>query len=139
MTDKARLEVTAGFVVRNGLVLLARRRPGDTRGGLWEFPGGRREPGESLRECLARELLEELGVEVEVGEELLQVSHVYPDCEITLHLFTCRLMRGEPRPLGCAEVRWVKPTELGDLDLAPADRVLARRLAEAGKLPLGES
>jgi len=138
MTDKEPLEVTAGFVVRDGLVLLARRRPGDVRGGLWEFPGGMVEPGETPAQALARELSEELGIQVEVGEELAIATHAYPDCNIRLRLFRCRILSGEPQPLGCAEVRWVDLAELERLPLAPADEKLLRRLKEAGEVLGGD-
>ncbi|HAF70079.1 TPA: 8-oxo-dGTP diphosphatase MutT [Candidatus Acetothermia bacterium] len=131
--------VVAAFLVQGGRVLLSRRRPGDVRGGLWEFPGGKVEPGEPPEEALARELSEELGIRVEVGEELSIATHAYPDCKIRLHLFRCRILSGEPQPLGCAEVRWADLAELKGLPLAPADEKLLGRLREAGKLPGGDT
>src|SRR5262245_15313555 len=78
------IEVAAGVVFRDGQVLITQRRPGDHLGGLWEFPGGKREPGETFEVCLQRELKEELGIEVDVGEWLDSVTHAYP--EKTVHL-----------------------------------------------------
>ncbi len=128
-------EVVAAFIVRGGKVLLARRYRGDEQGGLWEFPGGGREEDEDLRECLARELSEELGIRVRVGAEVAAVRYDYGGFPIELHLLSAEILKGEPRPLGCAEVRWLSPCELGNLELAPADRELVKRLVELGKLP----
>ncbi|MGY4707906.1 (deoxy)nucleoside triphosphate pyrophosphohydrolase [Candidatus Bipolaricaulota sp. J31] len=132
-----RVLVAAGLVERGGRVLLAKRLEGDERGGLWEFPGGAVEGGEGLEACLARELREELGIEVEVGEEVASLSHDYGDVEVELHLLRARILRGEPRPLGCAEVRWVTPAEAARLPLAPADRRLLSLLG--GDVPPSSS
>ncbi|MCD5408158.1 (deoxy)nucleoside triphosphate pyrophosphohydrolase [Candidatus Bipolaricaulota bacterium] len=132
------LVVVAALIRRGKEVLLARRRPGDEQGGLWEFPGGAVEAGESLPECLARELAEELGIEVEVGKEVAAVTHSYGALTIELHLLEAEIRRGEPRPLGCAEVRWVAPEELAGLRLAPADGKLVGLLNRAGKLAGGD-
>ncbi|MEN3010456.1 MAG: (deoxy)nucleoside triphosphate pyrophosphohydrolase [Candidatus Bipolaricaulaceae bacterium] len=123
-------DVAAAWIVEEGRVLLARRLGADEQGGLWEFPGGGQEEGEDLRACLARELREELGVEAAVGEKLGEVVHEYPGLTVRLHLFRARIVRGEPRPLGCAEVRWVPLGELGRYALAPADRALLQGLGE---------
>jgi len=125
--------VAAALIEREGKVLLAKRLEGDERGGLWEFPGGAVEEGEGLRECLARELREELGVEAEIGEEVASLSHDYGDVEVELHLLRARIRRGEPRPLGCAGVRWVTFAEATGLPLAPADRRLLGLLGGAGR------
>lgn len=105
-------DVTAAIVQHDGRLLIAQRRPEDMLGGLWEFPGGKRRPGESLPDCLRRELREELDIEVTVGEPVATIPHAYTHFRITLHAFRCTLVRGEPRPLGCADIRWVRPTEL---------------------------
>ena len=130
--------VVAAFLPQDERVLLARRRPDDARGGLWEFPGGKVEFGETPAQALARELSEELGIQVEVGEELAIAAHAYPDCKIRLHLFRCRILSGDPQPLGCAEVRWAGLAELERLPLAPADEKLLRRLKEAGEFSGGD-
>ena len=83
-----------------------------------------------MPECLAREMLEELDVEVEVGELLLVVRHAYTHFRITLHAFRCRLVVGEPRCLDCAAFRWVRPTELDALPMSVADRKIALALPE---------
>lgn len=122
-------DVAAAVTVReDGHVLVAQRNPDDMLGGLWEFPGGKREDGETLPECLAREMREELGVEVGVGELLIVVKHAYTHFRVTLHAFRCRLAAGEPRCLDCAAFRWVTLAELDALPMSVADRKIARTL-----------
>ncbi|MGE5554437.1 MAG: 8-oxo-dGTP diphosphatase MutT [Betaproteobacteria bacterium] len=123
--EAKRLPVTAGVILRDGQVLLARRGPTGDRAGLWEFPGGKVEAEETAEEALRRELREELAIEVEVGPLLLTVDHDYPDKAIRLLVYACRLVAGEPRPVECAEVRWVDQMELRNYRLAPADEPVA--------------
>ncbi len=124
------IDVAAGIVWDRShrRVLIAQRRGGDARGGEWEFPGGTLEPGETLETCLARELREELEIEVQIDNEITRVEHVYPDVAITLHAFACRHVEGEPRALGCANWKWVVPEKLGEYPLSPADRALVELL-----------
>ena len=117
-----RLQVTAGLIFRNGLLLISRRRLGGPLGGLWEFPGGKQEPGETLEACLEREIREELDVEVAVEGLYTRVDHDYEAFSITLHVYLCRFVGGEPKPLGVAEFRWVSPADLFALPFPPADR-----------------
>ncbi|GAB4268413.1 MAG: hypothetical protein Kow0092_22200 [Deferrisomatales bacterium] len=112
-----------------GRVLLARRLPGGPHGGRWEFPGGKVEPGESRTEALGREIREELGVEVRVGKEVARVEHRYPHLVVELIAYRCRIARGEPRAIQCAEWAWVEPARLLDYPLPEADVPIARRLA----------
>jgi A/G-specific adenine glycosylase len=113
-----------------GRVLVAQRNADDMLGGLWEFPGGKCEDGETLPECLAREMREELDVEVEVGELLIVVKHAYTHFRITLHAFRCQVVSGEPRCLDCAAFRWVSPARLDALPMSVADRKIAQVLQE---------
>src|ERR1041385_284352 len=83
------VEVAAGLVFRNGKLLITQRHPEAHLGGLWEFPGGKREPDESFENCLARELREELGIEVEIGELVESVTHAYPEKTVRLKFFRC--------------------------------------------------
>lgn len=122
------IEVAAGLVFRHGRLLLTQRRTGDHLGGLWEFPGGKREPGEDFPACLRRELLEELGIGVEVGPCLERVRHEYPDKAVYLEFFRCRLIKGEPQALGCQTIAWVTPQELFRYEFPAADARLLDRL-----------
>ena len=124
-------DVAAAVTVRDdGRMLVAQRKLDDLLGGLWEFPGGKCEDDETLTECLVREMREELGVEVEVGEPVVAVRHAYSHFRITLHAFRCRLVSGEPCCLGCAAFRWVRPAELDVLPMSIADRKVAQALTE---------
>jgi len=122
-------EVAAAVTIRDdGRVLLAQRNADDMLGGLWEFPGGKREDGETLPECLAREMREELAMGIEVGELLAIVRHAYTHFRITLHAFHCHWVDGEPRCLDCAAFRWVLPDEMDALPMSVADRKVAQAL-----------
>ena len=130
MSGRIPIIVTAGVVVRDGKVLVAKRKKGSHLEGLWEFPGGKLEPNESPEECLARELKEELGVGVRVGKVQEVVYHRYPEKNVLLLFYACELVDGEPQPLDVEEMAWVTPTELLKLDWVPADRCFALKLAE---------
>lgn len=93
-------------------ILIDRRRPEGAMGGLWEFPGGKVEVGETITECIQREISEELGISVAVGEHLITIDHTYTTLRVTLTVHHCRLIAGVPQPLECAEVRWVNLDEL---------------------------
>jgi mutator protein MutT len=116
-------------IIRRGTHLLITRRPSDVHlAGLWEFPGGKVEPGESLSRALEREIREELDVTLDVGGEFFHVAHTYPELTVELHFFDCRILAGDPRPLQVAELRWVLPAELNDYHFPEADRELISRL-----------
>ena len=122
--------VTAAVVERDGLLLIARRQRGVHLEGMWEFPGGKCAPGESLAACLARELREELDVEARPGEELLTTTHEYPDRRVELHFLRCEV-RGTPTPQIGQEIRWVARAALAALAFPPADAELIRMLGTA--------
>lgn len=122
------VEVAAALVEEAGRLLIARRPAGVHLAGLWEFPGGKREAGESWEECLARELREELGIEVAVDGEVRRVRHDYPDRTIEIRFFRCRRLAGEPRPLKVAEIAWVAPSDLARYRFPPADAELVGEL-----------
>ena len=90
-----------------GEILIDRRLEEGLLGGLWEFPGGKVEPGESMEDCVKREIKEELDLEIEVGEELMVVNHAYTHFKVSLHVHLCRYLGGEPKALESQEVRWV--------------------------------
>ena len=112
--------VSAAVIVRDGSYLVTRRQRGVHLEGLWEFPGGKCEPGESIADCLRRELREELGTDATVGVELLAVTHGYADRQIELHFIECELT-AEPTPLLGQEMRWVRREDLRSLQFPPAD------------------
>jgi len=120
--------VTAAVVQRGDAYLVTRRLRGTHLEGLWEFPGGKCEAGETHTACLQREILEELGCGVEVMEKLLTVAHDYGDRTVELHFFDCTL-EGEPQPLLGQEIRWVRGSELRGLAFPPADEALIQLLA----------
>jgi len=127
------IEVSAGLVFRDGKLLLTQRPQGGHLAGLWEFPGGKREPGESFEECLRRELREELGIEVEVGERVESLTHRYAERTVHLEFFLCRLRQHEPRAIGCPAFAWVTRDELGNYEFPEADARLIGRLGAEGK------
>jgi len=124
---RPRIEVTAAVVERDGAFLLTRRLDGTHLEGYWEFPGGKRHGGESLRECLVREIREELDADVAVGDKMLATSHDYPERTVDLHFFRCTLLT-EPRPVLGQEMRWVRREELAAYPLPPADDELVKLL-----------
>jgi 8-oxo-dGTP diphosphatase len=129
---KRRVLVVAALIERGGEVLVARRKPTGERANLWEFPGGKVEPGEGERAALSRELREELGVRVQVGEEYARVEHVYPDLQVELALYRAALHDSDPKPLQAQELRWVRRRELPGLDFCEADVPLLTQIAEEG-------
>jgi A/G-specific adenine glycosylase len=125
---KPHYQVTAGLIWKTGKLLIARRPATGMLGGLWEFPGGKQEPGETLPECLVREIREELDIEIEVGERLVSIDHAYTHFSITLHAFAARYARGAPRTIGCADWRWVEPAELDGYAFPRTDRRIIEHL-----------
>ncbi|WP_246086864.1 (deoxy)nucleoside triphosphate pyrophosphohydrolase [Nocardioides humi] len=115
------IEVVGAVIVRDGLVLCARRGPGGEAGGMWEFPGGKVEPGESPQAALAREIREELGCVVEVGDLVTTTRHVGSAAVVELSTYWCRVVAGTPEPTEHAAVRWLPAARLGELEWAPAD------------------
>lgn len=122
------IDVSAGLIFRSGRLLITQRHADAHLGGLWEFPGGKREPGESFQQCLARELHEELGVQVEVGALFESVTYAYPGKTVHLQFFLCRLPQGEPQALGCAALKWVTHDELAAHEFPAADAQLLQKL-----------
>src|SRR5947208_3418888 len=122
------IEVAAGLVFRQGKLLITQRHADVHLGGLWEFPGGKREPNESFEQCLPRELREELGIEVVVGELLESLTHEYPEKTVHLRFFRCEWKQNEPQPLGCLALRWVTAVELENYEFPAADSRLLEKL-----------
>lgn len=123
--------VSAAVIERDGAFLMTRRIKGSHLAGSWEFPGGKREPGESLADCLVREIGEELAVSSHVGEEVFAVTHRYDDRVVELHFFACAI-DGDPVPQLGQEMAWVPRGRLRELEFPPADQALIDRLTSAG-------
>lgn len=124
-----KVDVVAAVIRRGQDILITRRLNHVHLGGLWEFPGGKVEPGESLKPALVREILEELGIDIRPDHEILTVEHDYPTKSVRLHFFHCTIQHGEPKALEVAELRWVKPEELHSFEFPPADAELIRMLS----------
>lgn len=123
-----RIIVAAAVVERDGLFLVTRRPQGVHLEGFWEFPGGKCDAGETLPNCLMREMREELGVETRVGDELLTTTHDYPDRSVQLHFLRCELL-SEPAPLAGQQIVWATRAQLEALPFPPADIDLIKLLA----------
>ena len=128
------VEVSAALIFRAGKLLITQRHAKSHLGGLWEFPGGKREPDESFEACLVREIREELGVEISVGELFEEIHHDYPEKSVHLKFFICKLLAGEPQPLDCAAVKWIEAADLAAHEFPAADTRLLERL-RSGKFP----
>lgn len=115
------LEVVAALVWENDRFLICRRPAHKTQAMLWEFVGGKVEPGETPEEALVRECREELDVTVEPLSVFTQVTHDYPDVRVHLTLFTARIVSGEPKLLEHSAIEWITPSEIPDFDFCPAD------------------
>lgn len=120
--------VAVGVIWKQDRVLIARRHEHQMLGGLWEFPGGKPRPRESLQQAVRREVREETGLEVRVGEPLLTVRHAYSHFRITLTAFRCEWLSGRARPLASAAVEWIRPAELPDYPFPRANRRISDRV-----------
>ena len=112
-----------------GEVLIDQRLNEGLLGGLWEFPGGKQEPGEAIVQTIARELQEELAIDVSVGEELISLDHAYSHKKLRFVVHLCEWQKGEPQPLASQQVRWVRPESLSDYPFPAANaRIIAALL-----------
>jgi A/G-specific adenine glycosylase len=118
----------AGVLRREGQVLIGRRPEDKLLGGLWEFPGGKQDPNESLDQCLKREYGEELGVDIKVGASIGEFDHTYTHFRITVHAFFVKLLAGEPEPIDHVELAWVDPAQLDHYPMGKIDRAIARQV-----------
>ena len=115
-----------------GQLLIDRRPQNGLLGGLWEFPGGKVEPQETVPGCIQREVREELGIEIEVGEHLITVDHAYTHFKVTLVVHHCRYLSGDPQPLACDEVRWVTRDQLDQYPFPKANQTIIAALRKEG-------
>jgi len=131
MSGVPTVDVAAAVIQEGGRYLITQRTQGSHLAGLWEFPGGKQKPGENLEECLKRELREELGVEVEVGEKIETVTWPYPERTVAIHFFLCALAGGKVTSCEGQAVAWVPTEELSRYSFLPADAALLARLQAA--------
>jgi 8-oxo-dGTP diphosphatase len=131
MARSRKLVVAALVRDGSGRILLSRRREDQPMPLLWEFPGGKVEEGEAPTDALAREIEEELGCRAEVGRVDDVVFHRYPEFDLYMLVYCCRLI-GEPRPVEVAELAWVAPADLENYEVLPADIPLCKRLSREG-------
>ncbi|MBQ7737322.1 MAG: (deoxy)nucleoside triphosphate pyrophosphohydrolase [Oscillospiraceae bacterium] len=124
------INVVAALIRDGDRFMICQRPEGKARALLWEFVGGKVEPGETQREALIRECREELGVTVAVGELFMELEHVYPDIVITLSLFNAAIESGTPRLLEHNDLRWIRVEEIDDYEFCPADRDILKKLKE---------
>ena len=115
--------VTAAIIERDGRILVTRRLPDTHLAGRWEFPGGKCHAGESLADCMIRELKEELNVDATVGDEVFTTTHAYPERRVELHFLRCEIA-GTPTPILGQEMLWVARADLANYDFPPADAEL---------------
>lgn len=125
---KNQIEVSAALIFKGGKLLITQRHTGSHLGGLWEFPGGKREAGESFEDCLVREIREELGMEIHVGALFEDIAHDYPEKSVRLKFFLGRPVSGEPQTLGCAAFKWIAKHELSSYEFPAADARLLEKL-----------
>ena len=124
------IEVAAGLIFCEGKLLIAQRPSGGHLAGLWEFPGGKCEAGETLPECLQRELFEELGIVVNVRERVMTTTHAYPEKTVRLNFFLCQLVTGKPQGMDGQALAWIKSEDLCGYTFPEADAKLLEKLGQ---------
>lgn len=127
-------DVAAALIWRGDRFMICRRPEHKARGLLWEFVGGKKEPGETLEEALIRECREELDVAVEPTELYMELVHEYPDITIRLSLFNARITEGEPKLLEHCDLKWITPGEIPLYDFCPADEEILERIMRDSEL-----
>ncbi len=127
------IEVVAALIWEGDRFLIGQRPEHKARGLLWEFAGGKTEPGESKEQALIRECREELDVEIQVGDVFLEVTHEYTDLTVHLTLFHASIVRGIPQKLEHQDLRWITPQEIENYAFCPADQVILDKLRREGK------
>lgn len=125
-------EVVAALIWKGDQFMICQRPAHKARGLLWEFVGGKVEPGETREEALVRECREELAVTVSVGDVFMEVTHQYPDLTVHLTLFHASILQGEPQMLEHHDIRYITPAEIPQYDFCPADEVILQRLIQPG-------
>jgi A/G-specific adenine glycosylase len=122
------LQIGAGVIWHGQKILISQRPLKGLLGGLWEFPGGKKERGETLPECVKREIKEELGIAIRVGAKMAAVEHAYSHFSITLHVYRCAHQSGKPQALGVRAWKWVRPKDLARYAFPAANQPIIRQL-----------
>ena len=117
---------------QQGQILIDRRKQLADMGGLWEFPGGKIEPGETVEECIQREIKEELDIEIAVGDRLTTIIHSYETFKVTLHIHDCQYVSGKPQPIECEEILWIEPSEIDRYQFPPANIQIVNLIQQRG-------
>lgn len=130
--DTVITEVVAALIWDGDRFMACQRPANKARGLLWEFVGGKVEPGETKEEALIRECREELDVSLSVGDVFMDVTHEYPDLTVHLTLFNAKIASGVPKKLEHNDIRWITVDEIHTLDFCPADEVILKKLQEEG-------
>ncbi len=125
--------IGAAVIWKDGQILIDKRRPEGLLGGLWEFPGGKVEPGETVPECIQREIREELGIAITVGDHLITVEHAYTHFSVSLVVHHCDYLSGEPQPIECEEIRWVTLAELDQFPFPKANLQVISALRQSAQ------
>lgn len=130
--DKSPSVIPCGVAVirRDREFLIAQRNADDTFGSFWEFPGGKKNSGESFEDCVVRETKEELGVNICVDRKLMEIRRKYNEKIIWLNFYLCSFISGEPKPIDCQNVRWTDVEELKNFSFPPANDTVIRKLVE---------
>ena len=117
---------------QQGKILIDRRKNEGEMAGLWEFPGGKIEPGETVEDCIIREIKEELDIEIILGDRLTTITYAYKTFNVTLYVHECQHASGNPQPLECQEIRWVEPAEMNQYEFPQANRQIIDLLQQRG-------
>jgi 8-oxo-dGTP diphosphatase/A/G-specific adenine glycosylase len=112
------------------LILIDRRLAKGLLGGFWEFPGGKIEGNETVQECIKREILEEIGIEIAVDSHLITIDHTYSHFRVNLQVYNCRYLSGQARAIECEEIRWVTIEELDNYTFPAANQEIIRALKD---------
>ena len=123
-------EVVAALIWDDNKFMICQRPAHKTRGLLWEFVGGKVEPGETKEQALMRECQEELAVTLSIGDVFMDVRHEYPDLTVHLTLFNARIAQGIPQKLEHNDIKWITPKEIPDYHFCPADEEILKRIIE---------
>ena len=124
------VDVAAALIWDGDRFMICRRPPHKARGLMWEFPGGKREAGETLPQCLVRECREELDIELEVGDKYMELVHEYPDLTVRLSLFNSRIASGVPKMLEHCGIEWIRAGDADRYEFCPADKDILIKLKQ---------